>query len=135
MAICLDSQYLFAFQLREKIQIFWLNSQTKINLICQFKSNIVVSYLHSMKSMSQRRPFSFNNHMLTHVWRSSDRRFAFMDLRDRVGKLLIVSSSDFLDSGLAVKSHSDSLVGLHKLIEFLGEVFVLDCDDSNMVIE
>lgn len=48
---------------------------------------------------------------------------------------MVVSSSDFLDSSLAVKSHSDSLVGLHKLIQLFGELLILHSDDSNMVVK
>jgi len=40
-----------------------------------------------------------------------------------------------LDSSLAVKSHSDSLVGLHKLIQLFGELLILHSDDSNMVVK
>lgn len=58
-----------------------------------------------------------------------------MDLCDWVGKLLVVSSSDFLDSGLAVKSHSDSLVGLYKLIQLFCKLLILHSDDSNVIVE
>lgn len=40
-----------------------------------------------------------------------------------------------MDSGLAVKSHSDSLVGLHKLIQLFGKLLILHCDHSNMVVK
>lgn len=58
-----------------------------------------------------------------------------MDLCDWVGKLLVVSSSNFLDSSLSVKSHSDNFIGLYKLIKLFGELLILRSDDSDVVVK
>lgn len=58
-----------------------------------------------------------------------------MHLCDWIRKLLIVSSSDFLDSSFAVKSHSDGLIGLYKLIQLFGEFLILHSDYPNMVVK
>lgn len=48
---------------------------------------------------------------------------------------MIVSCSDFLYPSLAIKSLSDGFVSLDELIEFLGELFVLMSDNSDVVIQ
>ena len=48
---------------------------------------------------------------------------------------MIVTSSDFLNSSFSIKSHPDSLIGLHKLIELTGKLFVLDGNDSDVVVK
>ena len=48
---------------------------------------------------------------------------------------MVVSGSDLLDSGLAVQSLSDSFVGLHELIEFLGQLLILVGNHSDVVVE
>ena len=52
-----------------------------------------------------------------------------------VGQLLVISSSNFCDSRLAIQPHSDSLIGLDELVELLGKLFVLHCDNSDVVVE
>lgn len=52
-----------------------------------------------------------------------------------VSKLVIVTGSDLLDSSFSIKSHPDSLISLHKLIELTGKLLVLDGDDSDMIVE
>ena len=58
-----------------------------------------------------------------------------MDSTDGRVELMIVSGSDLLDSGFAIQSHSDSFVGLHKLIQLLGQLLVLHSDDSDVVVQ
>ena len=40
-----------------------------------------------------------------------------------------------MDSGLAVKSHSDGLICLYKLIQLLGEFLILNSDYPYMVVK
>lgn len=52
-----------------------------------------------------------------------------------VGKLVIVTSSDLLNSSFSIKSHPDGLVCLHELIQLTGKLLILDGDDSDVVVE
>ena len=52
-----------------------------------------------------------------------------------VGKLVIVTSSDLLNSSFSIESHPDGLVCLHELIELTGKLLILDGDDSDVVVE
>lgn len=65
----------------------------------------------------------------------SDRRLALMDHADRVGKLLVISGSDFLHSGFSVEAHSDSFVGLNELVKFFRQLLILHSDDTDVVVE
>lgn len=58
-----------------------------------------------------------------------------MDHANRVCQLLVVSSSDLLNSGFSVQSHSDSLVGLHELVQLFGQLLVLHGDHSDVVVQ
>jgi len=58
-----------------------------------------------------------------------------MDVVNRISNLLFVSLSDLLYSRFAVQSLSDSLVGLHELVELLGQLFVLDGDYPNVIVQ
>lgn len=48
---------------------------------------------------------------------------------------MIVAGSDLLDSGLSIKSHPDSFICLNELIQFSSELFVLDGDNSDVVVQ
>ena len=52
-----------------------------------------------------------------------------------IGKLVIVTSSDLLDSSFSIKSHPDSLICLYELIKLTGELLILDGDDSDVIVE
>ena len=65
----------------------------------------------------------------------SHRRLALVDHANGLSELLVVACSDLLDSGFSVESHSDCLVGLDKLVELLGELLILDGDDSDVVVQ
>ena len=65
----------------------------------------------------------------------SNWRLALLNIGDGVGKLLVVSLSDLLNSSFAVKSHSNGLVGFNELVELLGEFFVLESDHTDMVVQ
>jgi hypothetical protein len=52
-----------------------------------------------------------------------------------VGKLVIVTSSDLLDSSFSIESHPDGLICLNELIELTGKLLVLDGDDSDVIVE
>lgn len=39
-----------------------------------------------------------------------------------------------MNSSFAIKSLSDSLIGLHELVKLLSQLFVLNGDDSDMVV-
>lgn len=43
--------------------------------------------------------------------------------------------SDLLNSVLAVKTHADSLVGLHELVKLLGKVLVLKLQNADVVVK
>ena len=58
-----------------------------------------------------------------------------MDVVNRISNLLFVSLSDLLNSRFAVQSLSDGLVGLHELVKFLGQLFVLDSDYPNVIVQ
>lgn len=60
---------------------------------------------------------------------------ALLNIGNGVWKLLIVSLSDLLNSGFAVESHSNGLVGLNELVELLGEFFVLEGDHTDVVVQ
>lgn len=65
----------------------------------------------------------------------SDGRLALMNDTNRMGKLLVVSGSDFLDPGFSVEAHSDGFVGLHELVELLRQLLVLHGDHTDVVVE
>ena len=48
---------------------------------------------------------------------------------------MIVTGSDLLDSSFSIKSHPDSLICLYELIKLTGELFILDGDDSDVIVE
>lgn len=58
-----------------------------------------------------------------------------MNYTNGLSKLLIIASSDLLDSSFSVESHSDCLIGLNKLVQFLGEFLILNSDDSDVIVE
>lgn len=79
----------------------------------------------------------FNNHTSgrASTVASSYRRLGLYDTVHAACKLVIVTSSDLLDSGLSVKSHPDGLIGLDKLIELTGKLLVLNGNDSNVIVQ
>lgn len=50
-------------------------------------------------------------------------------------QLLVISRSDFLNAGLPIKPLSDGLVRLDELIKLNGQILILLCDHSDMVVE
>ena len=48
---------------------------------------------------------------------------------------MLIPLSNLLNSSFAVQSLSNCLVGLHKLVELLGELLILDSNDSNVVVQ
>ena len=58
-----------------------------------------------------------------------------MHIVNWVSDLLLISLSDFLNSGFAVESLSDGFVGLDKLVELFGQLLVLDGDYPDVVVQ
>ena len=58
-----------------------------------------------------------------------------MNIVNRVSNLLFIPLSNLLNSGLPVKPLSNGLISLHKFIELFGQLFILDGNDSNVIVE
>ena len=67
--------------------------------------------------------------------RLSHWRFAILDVTVTLGKLLVVSGSNFVNSSLAVQSLSDCFIGLNELIEFLCQLIILARNDPYVIVE
>jgi hypothetical protein len=48
---------------------------------------------------------------------------------------LLIFDSDFHDSVLAVKTHTDRFISLNKLVKFLGQVLILQLQHSDVIVE
>lgn len=86
-----------------------------------------MGFIHSNSLiLSQWRSFTL---WLSHWWS------AFMNVVNWISDLLLVSLSDLLNSSFAVQSLSNGLVGLHELVQLLGQLFVLDGDYPNVIVQ
>lgn len=57
-----------------------------------------------------------------------------MDVNERFLDLYLVLAPELDDSVSSVESLSDHLVGLHKLVQLLGEILIVDLQNSDVVV-